>query len=65
MIRPGMKVTVEHESDHALIRLTGTALEPGYAGQKILVKAGLSAAPLRGIVRGPGLVVLEPGRDGH
>lgn len=65
LIRPGMRVTVEREGDHAQIRLTGTALEGGHAGQKVLVKAGLGAAPLHGIVRGPGLVVLEPGKGGH
>src|SRR5581483_12293477 len=36
LIRQGMKITVERESHHALMHLTGTALEPGYAGQRIL-----------------------------
>jgi hypothetical protein len=65
LIRPGMRVTVEQQSDYARIRLTGIALEAGYAGEKILVKAGLGAAPLPGIVRGPGLVALEPEKGGH
>jgi len=65
LIRPGMRVTVHRESDGAQIHLTGVALEPGYAGQKILVKAGLGAAPLHGIVRSGDLVVLEPEKGGH
>src|SRR5581483_6611017 len=65
LIRRGMRVAVERESEHAQIFLTGTALEAGYAGQKILVKAGFGAAPLHGIVRGPGLVALEPEKGGH
>lgn len=64
LVRPGMKVMVEQQSDHAQVRLIGVALESGSAGQRILVRAGLGGAALHCIVRGPGLAVLDRGKGG-
>jgi hypothetical protein len=65
LIRPGMRLIVVLQSTSAQIYLTGVALEAGRVGQKVLVKAGLGGAPLHAVVRGPGLVELDPEKGGH
>jgi hypothetical protein len=62
MVRAGMRVTVWRRGAEAEIHIAGTALEGGNAGRIIRVRAGLSNAMLRGIVRGPGSVELLPGK---
>lgn len=61
-VRPGMRVMLTGQEAGSAIQLAGTALEQGRAGQSVRVRAGFHGATLRGIVRGPGLVELEPGR---
>lgn len=65
VIRPGMRVILSRSNREAEIHLGGVALQAGRLGETILVKAGLSATALRGTVRGPGLVELEPEKGRH
>lgn len=61
-VRMGMKVTLWRLEKKSEVRLSGTALEAGRVGQSVRVRAGLHGAVLRGVVRGPGVVELQPGR---
>jgi hypothetical protein len=63
-VRRGMRVSLGRRGEKADIRLVGTALSPGRVGDRVQVKAGLGGATLEGIVRGPGLVELQPGKAG-
>lgn len=65
VIRPGMRVTVFREDAGTEVCLAGVALEGGRLGDTILVKAGLSRATLRGVVRSPGAVELGSGKRWH
>jgi len=62
VVRAGMSVTLWRRNPESVLRLAGTALEPGGMGEAIRVRAGLHGSVLRGVVRGPALVELEPGR---
>jgi hypothetical protein len=62
VVRAGMRVTLCWQDGSAAVRLTGTALDPGRIGDAIRVRAGLHGVVLRGVVRGPARVALEPGR---
>jgi hypothetical protein len=55
-----MMVIIGRGSDKAEIHLRGTALGTARTGEKVRVRAGVGAAALDGIVRGPGLVELVP-----
>ncbi len=59
-VRAGMRVAVVRREGLAGIRLYGTALRTGRTGERIAVRAGLGSRTLYGIVRGPGLVELDP-----
>jgi Chaperone for flagella basal body P-ring formation len=61
-VRAGMKVTLRRHAKQSEVRLSGTALEAARVGEVVRVRAGLHGAVLRGVVRGPGLVELDPGR---
>jgi hypothetical protein len=61
VVRAGMRVVVWWRDQATELRLTGTALEAGRNGQTVRVRAGLHGAVVRGVVRGPALVELEPG----
>lgn len=61
-VRMGMKVTLWRREEEIEVRLSGTALEAARVGETVRVRAGLHGAVLRGVVRGPGVVELEPGR---
>jgi hypothetical protein len=60
LVRAGTRVTLAGQTSEGAIRLVGIALEQGRAGDSIRVKAGFHGATLPGIVRGQGLVELEP-----
>jgi hypothetical protein len=60
LVHAGMSVTVVGQIAETGVHLVGMALEQGHAGDSIRVRTGLHGAILRGIVRGPGLVELEP-----
>jgi hypothetical protein len=62
LVRSGMTVAVVGRSGNAEWHLRGTALEAGWNGDAVLVRAGLHAAARRGIVRGPALVEMVPGK---
>jgi hypothetical protein len=62
LVRPGMTVAVVWQNDNAEWHLAGIALEAGRSGDVVLVRAGLHGAAERGIVRGPALVELLPGK---
>lgn len=62
VVRAGMKVTLRWKDAATDLRLTGTALDQGWMGDRIRVRAGLHNAVLRAVVRGPGIVELERGR---
>jgi hypothetical protein len=64
-VRSGMRVILSRRGAKADIDLCGTALGTARRGEKVRVKAGLSGAVLEGIVRGPGLVELEPAKGGQ
>jgi hypothetical protein len=64
-VRSGMTVTLCRRSDEADIHLRGIALGPARTGEKVRVRTGIGSTALEGIVRGPGLVELLPGRSGH
>jgi hypothetical protein len=64
-VRSGMRVRLGRTDAKADIDLYGMALETARLGEKVRVKAGLSGAVLEGIVRGPGLVELEPAKGGQ
>ena len=59
-VRAGMRVTLVGQTTETRFHLVGMALEQGHDGDSVRVKAGLHGATLRAIVRGPGLVELEP-----
>ena len=61
-VRSGMRVMLWRRDAMADLHLCGTAVGTARRGEKVRVKAGLSGAVLEGIVRGPGLVELEPAR---
>jgi len=61
-VRTGMKVTLWRLESNSEVRLSGTALGDARVGETVPVRAGLHGAVLRGVVRGPGLVELDPGR---
>ncbi|MGA8111759.1 MAG: hypothetical protein WB974_20125 [Acidobacteriaceae bacterium] len=58
-VRIGMKVRVWKQSADGEVELAGTALEPGYRGDRIRVRAGLGCAVVEGVVRGPAQVQLS------
>jgi hypothetical protein len=60
LVHAGMHVTLVGQNSETDIHLIGTALEQGNAGDSVRVKAGFHGKTLRGVVRGPGLVELEP-----
>ncbi|MGC2619144.1 MAG: flagella basal body P-ring formation protein FlgA [Acidobacteriaceae bacterium] len=62
VVHAGTRVMLTRLTPGTAIQLVGTALDQGRAGQSVRVRAGLHGATLRGIVRGPGLVELDPGR---
>jgi hypothetical protein len=62
LVRPGMTVSIVRRSGDAEMHLEGTALETGWSGDAVRVRAGLHGAALRAVVRGPGLVELLPGK---
>lgn len=64
-VRAGMRVTLWRQEDSANIHLAGIALDTASHGQKVKVRAGLRAAILEGIVRGPALVELMPAGGAH
>ncbi|MGB9148063.1 MAG: flagella basal body P-ring formation protein FlgA, partial [Acidobacteriaceae bacterium] len=64
-VRPGMRVTMWRRENDAAVQLSGTALEAGRIGDRVLVRAGLHGATLHGVVRGPALVELLPGSGGN
>lgn len=61
LVRPGMTVAVVARSNNAEVHLDGTALESGWSGDTVLVRAGLHGVSRRAIVRGPALVELLSG----
>lgn len=63
LVRTGMRVTLLRSTEGSQVHLTGTALGSGHAGNIVLVRAGLGQTPLRGVIRGPALVELEPAPD--
>jgi hypothetical protein len=65
LVRPGMTVTVVGRSGDTEWHLAGTALETGWSGDSIRVRAGLHGTAERCIVRGPALVELLPGKAGN
>jgi hypothetical protein len=62
LVRPGMSVTVVGHGGDAEWHLLGTALASGWSGDTVSVRAGLHGAPQRGIVLGPAMVELLPGK---
>jgi hypothetical protein len=62
LVRPGMTVLVITSSGNAEMHLNGTALETGWSGEAVWVRAGFHGDALRGVVLGPGLVELLPGK---
>jgi hypothetical protein len=65
LVRPGMTVAVVGHRGNAEWHLAGTALGAGWSGDTVLVRAGLHGAAERGVVRGPALVELLPGKAGN
>jgi hypothetical protein len=62
LVHPGMPVAVVGRNASTEWHLAGTALEMGWSGDTVRVRAGLHGAAERGIVRGPALVELLPGK---
>jgi hypothetical protein len=62
LVRSGMPVEVVGYRGNAETHLYGTALEGGWGGDTVRVRAGLHGAAERCIVRGPALVELAAGR---
>jgi hypothetical protein len=62
LVRSGMAVEVEGYSGNAETHLRGTALQGGWNGDAVLVRAGLHGAVERCVVRGPALVEWQPGK---
>jgi hypothetical protein len=60
LVHARMRVTLVGQTAETGVHLVGMALEQGHAGDEIRVRAGLHGTILRGVVRGPGLVELEP-----
>lgn len=61
-VQAGMRVTLWRRTEKSSIRMTGTALEAGSAGQVIAVRTAAGRIKLHGIVRGPASVELVPGK---
>ena len=59
-VQGGMRVTLWREKENADLHLSGIALGTARRGERVKVRAGLGAAILEGIVRGPALVELRP-----
>lgn len=64
LVRAGMRVTMTWQDENSDGHLSGTALTTASAGETVAVRAGLGAAILHGVVRGPGWVELEPRKVG-
>ncbi len=64
-VRAGMRVTLWRRNETTEVHLDGTALGTARTGEAVAVKAGLHGATLRGTVRGPGRVELEPEKGGR
>jgi hypothetical protein len=62
LVRSGMQVEVVRCGGNADVHLRGTALESGWSGDAVLVRAGLHGLAERCIVRGPGLVEWPAGK---
>lgn len=59
-VRTGMRVTVIGRGTMADIRLHGRALGTARIGEEVGVRAGLGNSVVKGVVRGPGVVELQP-----
>lgn len=64
LVRAGLRVTMTWQDENSDGHLSGTALTTASAGETVAVRAGLGAAILHGVVRGPGWVELEPRKVG-
>ncbi len=64
-VRTGMRVTLWRRNETTDVRLDGIALGTARTGEAVAVKAGLHGGTLRGTVRGPGRVELEPKKGGR
>jgi flagella basal body P-ring formation protein FlgA len=59
LIRRGQKVTLQAQSSHFAIKVSGHALSDGEAGQRIRIRNDQSQRIVEGIVAGPGLVLIR------
>jgi len=64
-VRSGMRVTVWRREANSCVRLSGVAMGTARLGERVKVRAGLGAASLDGIVRGPAQVELVPAKEGR
>ncbi|BBA32608.1 SAF domain family [Methylocaldum marinum] len=58
LIRRGQKVTIQAQSSHVAVKMSGRALSDGEAGQRIRVRNDQSKRIVEGMVAGPGLVLI-------
>jgi hypothetical protein len=63
-VKGGMRVVLWQRRERALVQLSGTALGAARVGESVAVRVAWSGATVRGIVRGPDLVELAPGKVG-
>jgi len=64
-VRAGMRVVMTRQDEDGEIRLVGTALGTGHAGERVAVRTGPRGTILRGIVRGLGRVELDSVKGGR